>query len=209
VQRILSRATKFVRVLSFAVTSARDIYDWIARDLAMPALPVVKRACVLRNGLPRATWIETGTYKGYTTQELARVASRVISIEPHPGWYARAQRRFGHLSQVTLIQGLSEEVLPGVLEGLEGDVCFWLDGHYSGPDTFKGPQDTPILSELEAITPHLSRLGKVVVMIDDIRFFNGNIHSYGHFPTLDTLVDWARQHNLTWHIEHDVFVARS
>jgi hypothetical protein len=46
-------------------------------------------------------------------------------------------------------------------------------------------------------------------MIDDVRLFNGSVHVYGSYPTLDTLVDWARQHNLAWHIEHDIFVARS
>jgi hypothetical protein len=46
-------------------------------------------------------------------------------------------------------------------------------------------------------------------MIDDIRLFTGKIHSYGAYPTLDYLVDWARDLALDWHIEHDIFIVKT
>jgi hypothetical protein len=65
-------------------------------------------------------------------------------------------------------KGLSEEVLPFLLPTLSGDINFWLDGHFSGGITHKGPQDTPILDELVSISKYLRHFGTVCVMIDDI-----------------------------------------
>jgi hypothetical protein len=35
------------------------------------------------------------------------------------------------------------------------------------------------------------------------------VHSYGAYPTLDELVDWARKHTLSWNIEQDIFIAKT
>jgi len=103
---------------------------------------------------------------------------------------------------------MSEEVLPKILSTLEGNVCFWLDGHYSGGNTFAGPSDTPLLFELEQISKFISDWDRVVIAIDDIRFC-GKFHIYGKYPALNHLVDFARAHDLSWHIEHDIFVTKS
>jgi hypothetical protein len=49
-------------------------------------------------------------------------------------------------------------------------------------------------------------MGRVVVMIDDIRCFDPDVDAA--YPSLDYLVDWARSHGFSWHIEHDIFVAK-
>jgi hypothetical protein len=46
-------------------------------------------------------------------------------------------------------------------------------------------------------------------MIDDVRCFDPSVREYADYPPLDELVDWARANRLRWHIEHDIFVARS
>ena len=108
-----------------------------------------------------------------------------------------------------ILNGTSEDVFPELLPRIAGDVNFWLDGHYSAGITFKGRQDTPILDELACISHHLERLGKVCVLIDDIRCFNPRMPEYSSYPSLDTLVAWATKHKLGWHIEHDIFVAKT
>ena len=92
---------------------------------------------------------------------------------------------------------------------LTGDINFWFDGHNSGGVTFKGPNDTPIVEALQCNSQHLSRFHKIVVQIDDIRLFIGRIYTHGPYPSLDYLVDWAREHKMTWHIEQDIFICRN
>jgi len=187
---------------------AAEFEHWRARGYTAPSPNAVKRACVLRNGLPGATWVETGTNRGDTTALLAQHGQMVYSLEPAPGLFAAARQRFEGNPQVEVINAPSETALPELLPRLRGDVNFWLDGHNSGGETFKGPNDTPIVEELQCIAANLSRWARVVVLVDDVRLFNGRIYTYGPYPSRDYLVDWAREHKMSWHIEQDIFVAR-
>ena len=186
-----------------------EFKQWQESNFSSPSPNSVKRACLLRNGLPNAIWVETGTYLGDSTLEMAKTAAMVFSLEPELELYENASKRFSSFDNVELINGTSEDIFPGLLPNLSGDVCFWLDGHFSGGSTYKGPNDTPITIELEFIKKNLLAFKKLVVMIDDIRLFTGKIHSYGAYPTLDYLVDWARDLALDWHIEHDIFIAKT
>lgn len=186
-----------------------DSYEeWDARAFAAPSPHFIKQAVLLRNAIDGASWVETGTYMGSTTSLLATVGKMVYSIEPEPTLFANAELKFRNTANVKIIKGVSEEVFPALLPTLSGDVCFWLDGHYSGYGTHKGPLDTPIVKELDCVGENLHRMGRVVVMVDDIRLFTGEIHAYGAYPTLGYLVEWAQKHGLGWHIEHDIFFAK-
>jgi hypothetical protein len=187
----------------------REYRDWRKRNFAAPSPNFIKQACLIRNGIPNATWVETGTYLGETTKLLLKYASKVYSIEPEPTLFANAKRNFSNFGNVEILNGTSEGVFPDLLPKLNGNVCFWLDGHFSGEGTFKGPLDTPIVRELDCVAENLAKMEKVVVMVDDIRLFTGEIHSYGAYPTLDYLVNWASKNGMTWHIEQDIFIAKS
>jgi hypothetical protein len=187
----------------------RDCRQWARRGYAAPSPHFIKQACLLRNGFPAATWVETGTFLGQTTELLSRHAARVYSIEPEPKLFARAQKLFVSRKHVEVLNGTSENVFPELLPRINGDVNFWLDGHYSAGITFKGLQDTPILDELACISRNIDRFDRVCVLIDDIRCFNPSLKEYSSYPSLDTLVAWATSHKLNWHIEHDIFVART
>ena len=113
------------------------------RGFSMPAPANVKRAVLLRYGRETDTWIETGTYLGDTTAFLARRAKRVYSIEPEPTLARQATRRFSGVENVTIVEGLSEDNLAGILSEIEGPVSFWLDGHYSAGITFKDRPTRP------------------------------------------------------------------
>lgn len=190
----------------------RSIYEclhWHARKYDSPSPHFVKQSCLLRNGFPSATWIETGTYLGQTTQLLSKNASKVYSIEPEPKLFARARNFFRNYSNVEILSGTSEDVFPILLPRIGGDVNFWLDGHYSAGITFKGQQDTPILDELDCISRNINHFSKVCVLVDDIRCFNPRLPEYASYPSVDKLVEWANKHQLIWHIEHDIFIAKS
>jgi hypothetical protein len=78
--------------------------DWQARDWAAPSPHFIKRACLLRNGIPNATWVETGTFMGETKRFLSAHAVMVYSLEPEPRLFANAAAAFGLLQP--LIQRL-------------------------------------------------------------------------------------------------------
>jgi hypothetical protein len=186
-----------------------EIRDWEKRMFAAPSPSHVKRSTLRRNGNPFSIWVETGTFQGDTTQFLADMAKIVHSIEPEPTLFRLATERFKSTPNVQLHFGLSENVLPDLLQELTGDVNFWLDGHYSGGITHKGPIETPIVQELETIERYRERFTPLTVMIDDIRCFHPHIQEFSSYPDLELIIDWARKNNLKWHIEQDIFVAKT
>ena len=191
------------------VVSRKEIRDWAERRYSAPSPHFIKQNCLLRNGVPGATWIETGTFMGDTTAFLALHAPQVYSIEPEPRLYKQVSALFENHKHVEILNGLSEVVLPTLLSKVRGDVNFWLDGHYSAGITFKGPVDTPVIAELKAIAENLQQLGRVSVLVDDVRCFDPSLQEYSTYPSVDYLVDWARAHQLKWHIEQDIFIAKN
>jgi hypothetical protein len=187
---------------------AKEIAQWRARGFAAPSPAFVKREVLARHNLPDATWVETGTFQGDTTAFLATRAKKVISIEPEPKLYAAAKQRFEGQPKVEIRNGLSEAVLPEVLPTLSGNVCFWLDGHYSAGFTHKGPVDTPIVDELNHIGRALQSWAGVAVLVDDVRCFEPTDPEFRDYPARSHLSRWADQHGLTWTIEHDIFIAK-
>lgn len=168
-----------------------------------------KEAVLTRHGIAGAVWIETGTYLGDTTEFLALGGAKMVfSIEPGPKLFADAVERFRDFTNVQILCGLSEEVLPTLLPKIGGpDVCFWLDGHYTDELTYRGPQDTPIVDELAAIASHIRRWTRTVVLIDDVHLFTGKMHVYGRYPPIREVMDWCKRHKLRHTIASDIFIA--
>ena len=185
------------------------LVEWEQRGFTMPAPKRVKWSVLSRYGGATDTWIETGTYRGDTTAFLAKEAAHVYSIEPEPTLAKAAIERFADDDRVTIAEGLAEDRLAGILEQVEGPVSFWLDGHFSGGVTHKGPADTPIREELAAIEKHLERLGEVRILVDDLRCFDPTDHHFATYPSRGWLVEWAERNKLNWTIEHDIFAAWS
>lgn len=181
--------------------------EWALRKFAAPSPAHIKRAVLLRLGIPNAVWVETGTFMGDTAALLALTAKEVHTIEPDGALYEKAAARFKETPHVHVIHGLSENVFPVLLPTLSGSVNFWLDGHFSGGFTHKGPTDCPIRDELASIERSIGRFENLTVLIDDLRCFDPSNIEYADYPPVDFLVDWARKNSLSWHIEHDIFVA--
>lgn len=131
------------------------------------------------------TFVETGTFFGDTTAALARNVHRVVTMELSPDLAERARRRFAHDPKVTVLEGDSGALLPGVLSELAVPALFWLDGHYSAGITARGAEDTPVRTELTAILAHPVR--QHVIMIDDAREFTGGV-----YPTVEELREQVR-----------------
>lgn len=176
------------------------------RGLWSPPLPgEIKRQTIALAGQGAQVWIETGTYFGETTAFLAARFPKVISIEPSDKLFNNAVHRFRGLKGVKLLNGTSEEKFLEALNSAEAmKVAFWLDGHFSGGDTFQAHTDTPVLFELEAIAQNLNRLEITAICIDDIRLFDSD----PAYPRKRVLVDFAEAHNFQWEIVSDIFVMK-
>jgi hypothetical protein len=183
------------------------LIGWSSQGFTVPCPPQIKHATLARHNIPHSLWIESGTLNGDTAYFLSKISERVITLEPHPELFEKAKHRFLDKESITVINEASETAFPRILKQLSGNICFWLDGHYSGDGTYAGPSDTPLLSELNAISNNLSNFSNVTVLIDDIRLC-GTRHVYGDYPSLDELVDWVRSNNFDWTIEYDIFVAK-
>jgi len=189
------------------VRGRAQLKEWRARGYGLPAPYSVKIEVLLRRGDPEATWIETGTYLGETTHVLGRRAKHVFTIEPAVALAERARERFNGRANITVIEGPSELMLEPLLRDIQGDVCFWLDGHFSSGPTFQGTADTPIVEELDIIERNLTRLGRVVILVDDIRCFRSGDEGMTSYPTRSSLVEWADRLSFSWEIEQDIFIA--
>jgi len=202
---VLIRA--LVKINANAVMS---LLTWSRRGFQSPSPQFIKYF-VLKKWGGNQTWIETGTYLGETTAFLAKNSRKVYSIEASDYFATKASNKFSTQLNIEIIKGLSEETLPRLLNSLniseKNDISFWLDGHYSGEDTFHGPVDTPILHELATIAQHLRDISSVTVLVDDVRCFNPSISDFSQYPELEFLVKFAITNDLFWTIEHDIFIA--
>jgi hypothetical protein len=189
------------------VRRARHRLRWGRTGFDVPAPQRVKLEVIRRYGQQGGLWIETGTFLGTTTKQLAKIADAVYTIEPSPELAAQARRRLARHANITVLEGLSEDLLPGLLDGRDGSVSFWLDGHGSGGPTFLGPLLTPIRQELQSIEDHLAQFDQVAVLVDDFRGFGASSDVDGDYPSRSFLVDWADRNGLAWTVEHDIFAA--
>ena len=187
------------------VRQRRDFYAWKQRGYLENSPQKVKQNVFLKYGIEGANWVETGTYLGTTTQYLSNLSHHVYSIEPEQNLYSDARKRFEGRN-VTLFNDTSENVLPSLLPKLNGNINFWLDGHYSAGVTFKGDKDCPVEDELSAIEANFDNFEKISIIIDDVRCFLPSESEYSDYPSIDYLVDWARKMNMIWRIEHDIFI---
>ena len=185
-----------------------DTLRWFLSGFKSPSPQWVKTKLLLSQMIPGATWLETGTYLGDTTMRLAKKSECVITIEPSKDIFDFASWRLRRKKNVRLLLGTSEELFyKSLLDVEKRSLNLWLDGHYSGDVTFKGVSNTPIVSELWAISQALDRFEAVKVFIDDIRCFYHDVGEENDYPGLQFLIDWARESGFNWRIEQDIFIA--
>jgi hypothetical protein len=178
-------------------------YNWRRENYMKGTPQIIKEYLFKKYAIDKAQWIETGTYLGTTTKYLSENYSHIYSIEPNSKYYQKALLTFKG-KNVTLYNDESQNILPKLLPSLSCSINFWLDGHYSGGDTYKGKKDTPIEDELHCIEKNISKFDNLVIFIDDIRLFFDN--SQNSYPTVDYLVNFTKKLNMRWRIQHDIFI---
>ena len=151
---------------------------------------------------PCDVFVETGTFRGNTVSAMKAHFGEIHSIEVDPVLASRARRIFKSDPHVTIHQGDSSVILKDILALIgEKSVMFWLDGHYyAGVDRLV-EDESPIVGELEAIRN--SKVDPVVVLVDDVREFDGS-RGYLTIDELKAQLDGLAEGRQFYHLD-DIF----
>jgi hypothetical protein len=148
-----------------------------------------------------SVFVETGTFLGTTVEYFKDKFQFLHSIELSNDLAERAKNRFLNQSNISIKQGDSGEVLHQILNTIDTNVLFWLDGHYSSEffvgdeffKTAKGDKNTPVVRELELI---LQSGLDFVILIDDARLFDGT----NDYPTIREVKEMVKRSNLQYEV---------
>ena len=154
---------------------------WVGKGRPAPPPHIVKQRAITeyakKHGL--TTLVETGTFRGDMVAAMLHRFDTIYSIELSESLYQSACRRFAGYLHVHLVQGDSGAKLADIVSQLNHPALFWLDGHYSGGDTARGDEDTPIFQELATLLSEQPL--RHVILIDDARCFG----TEPGYPTLE------------------------
>ena len=191
----------------------KSLKNWRARNFSPPSPDVIKHQILMNNNLKDSLWIETGTYYGETTKLLSKISKKTISIEADKNLFETSNKILKNFKNVEILNGKSEDLLDKVISKNLNfkNVCIYLDAHLcqdhlKNTKTFGNENTaTPILNELEIVSKYVASFEKIVVLIDDIRLFQGKFQNY---PNKNTLVSWCKENNFLWEIEQDIFICK-
>lgn len=114
-------------------------------------------------------FIETGTNQGNTISKLDKMFDTVHTIEVSESLYHLTSSKYAN-TKINFHLGDSSEVLEKISSTMkESNVCFFLDGHYSGPKTSFHETHVPLYKELKIINDLYK--GSCIIIIDDARLF--------------------------------------
>jgi hypothetical protein len=194
-----------LRTLRSRRYQTKELETWERSGRPAPAPHIIKQRVLVQYAEQHKLRIlvETGTCHGDMVYAMKDKFDQVFSIELSQPFYEECCARFRGDKHIVLVHGDSADQLQTVIARINKPVpqpaLFWLDGHYSGADTAKGNQDTPIYAELEQILT--AAHPDSVVVIDDARLF-GTDPSYPKVSELRTLVS-AKRPNSEIDVEHD------
>lgn len=116
------------------------------------------------------TLVETGTYYGEMVASVKDDFEHIFSIEFDPRLAAHAKKRFKRYTNIRILEGSSETIIPELLLTITQPALFWLDaGYFAWQGDFKDMGR--MMTELDAIFTH--SIGEHVVLIDDVVPFSG------------------------------------
>jgi hypothetical protein len=176
---------------------ARELVEWERNGKPVPPPHLVKQRTLKsyseKYGLK--TLVETGTFYGEMVEAMKSDFDRIYSIELSSDLFEKAKDRFKRSAHIEIFHGDSGIELERITKKLDEPALFWLDGHYSGGETAKGEESTPIYKELSHIlgSPESGH----VIVIDDARLF-GSDHDY---PSIRELTDYVNRKRADLEVE--------
>ncbi len=158
----------------------RDEDDWYE------FLQKIKKSLEIKK-LPKIV-IETGTFRGDSTEILSKLFLKVHTIEIDPSFYKYVEMKFKNAPNIKCHFGNSVKILPKLLSSIKEPVVFFLDAHHIGGNT---PQlkkyPCPLLSELTLIG---KRQERDLIIIDDYNNIGKKIKFKGDGIYKKTVIDW-------------------
>lgn len=124
----------------------------------------------LVEGLGLRVAVETGTYRGESTRELAAIVPQIHTVELSEALAAGAAVSLSDLSNVTCHSGSSAAMLRSLASSVREPFLAWLDAHWCGGTTERSEGECPVLAELDEIDSFVDAK-RSCVLIDDARFF--------------------------------------
>jgi hypothetical protein len=192
---------------AIAFISNHFVRDWISQGFVVPAPKLVKQFLLKDYSIVGSDWVETGTHTGEMSSYLSNFANKVITIEPSSHFYELASTNLKKIDNIDILLGTSEANIEKACKEVRGNVSFWLDGHYSGGETYKGDSECPVPFELAIIEKYLSTWVSTTIFIDDFREFKTHPHENSDYPSNTFLANWATKIGLNWTVENDIFIA--
>lgn len=120
-------------------------------------------------------FVETGTLIGNSLNNLRGYFKKLRSVELLKEFYDISVNRklTEHWYNVELYFGDSSKLLPRMVEDLDDNIIFFLDGHRSGGHTNNDYKDVPLLEELKIIKEIRYKYNDLII-IDDYGLFGTN-----------------------------------
>lgn len=118
-------------------------------------------------------FVETGTYKGFTTLIMAKKFEKVYTVEIEEHLYNESIENFKNenISNITAFKGDSVEKLPEILKNINKDdgVVYFIDAHSTGS------VKVPLMKEIDIILSN--NINPCIYIFDDVRFWKGQENS--------------------------------
>ncbi len=176
----------------------KELIQWEKNGKPLPPPHIIKQQTLISyaNKYGLKILVETGTYYGYMVEAMQKHFDHIYSIELSSELHNLAKSKLYRIKHIELIHGDSGIELKKVVNKIDENALFWLDGHYCcGELTAKGDKYTPIFQELEHIFS--SKIRGHVVIIDDARCFETD----PSYPGIDELINFIRSRRTDVNIE--------
>jgi hypothetical protein len=173
--------------LDFILSRHATFYPWGGAMNGQTARLETCRRILTQHTVHRI--VETGTFRGTTTEWFAQFGKPVVTIESSIRYARFSRLRLQKFSNVTVIKGDSVEALKVLLEDASYStetVFFYLDAHWES--------HLPLAEELHLIT---NKCQSSVVLVDDFKVPTDD--GYGHDdygPSGQLTVDYLRANGL-------------
>ena len=126
------------------------------------------------------TIVETGTFHGDTTKELAKMVDQVYTIEYKREFYDIAKKNLSASKNVKLLLGGSPEVMRKILPKIKTPVLFFLDAHWY--------RHWPLRDELQAIAD--ARHKNCVIIIHDFHVPRRKDLKFDQYLPTNSLIEY-------------------
>jgi predicted O-methyltransferase YrrM len=112
-------------------------------------------------------FVETGTFKGFSIENMASIFPVCHTIEIDPTLYDSAKNRLSHLP-IEFHLGDSVDIIKTLSVQIKQPAIWYLDAHYIPEKTPKYKVDVPLLQELKILS---NRKFKDIIICDDVALF--------------------------------------